>query len=413
MAGRSVIEYISKGPRYPNWTLGMQLAVDTLTASFVYMRPGNRLTFTEETFDRAKLHEAIQVLRNMPVDVSHSLGKFRSVDWETHANKKRDVLTKDIFYEEEFIPIADRIEKELTESRKLFAEVAVHDDVMAKLVTSGASEEEIFDLSPLSKKEVILVHYHGGSYCHLCPGAYRRAMFDMSKATGYRVFVPDYRLAPDHPFPAGVLDGAEFYFYLLDRGFEAKNIIIMGDSAGGNLVLVLLEIFKRANCDQPRGCIPFSPWSDLNPSADSYQRNKKYDFLTMGSLDNVLCGSRLYLAPGEPLGEKITNLLKNPLVSPVYGSFDGCAPIYMQSGEVELLVDEIDEMSKVLNAKERFIAGPKHGGFTDAQKRAKNIYEKYSGMVHIFFIIQDAAETYAAIEGVGNFARKLESEHQN
>ncbi|PVV01669.1 hypothetical protein BB560_003902 [Smittium megazygosporum] len=412
-SGNAVLDYISNGPRYPNWTMGMQATVASLVSvveMFAEHTSSVDLDAHPEKFDLGVIAHTLRGIRDMPVDISGYPGKYETVYWKTHQNEHRSILTQDLFSDEEFAGIQDRVQKELTVPRELFSEIVVHDSVFDREKKNGFSDQQIFSLSPLHPDEVILVHYHGGGYCYECPGAYRRSMVDVSESTGYRIFVPDYRLAPEHPFPAGMLDGIEFYFHLMGLGFKPENIIIMGDSAGGNLCLCIIQILKRKSAKQPRGVVALSPWCSLTPDKDSYTKNKKYDFVFASTPENPLNPSRLYVNPGVPMSENIKAMLNNPLVAPLHFDFEGCAPIYIQGGEIEMLIDHIDELAERVGAKEVLIKGKDHPGF--AHPHDRNIYEKYYGMIHDFFIFQDAAEHYSAIQGIANFAKKLDNEHK-
>ncbi|OLY77950.1 Esterase [Smittium mucronatum] len=178
----------------------------------------------------------------------------------------------------------------------------------------------------------------------------------------------------------------------------------MGDSAGGNLCLCLLQMLKSLNLTQPKAAILFSPWCDLSFTSDSWKRNIPYDFIPVPNFDDVLCDNRMYVAPGKKF-EEVKKMLGHPLISPLHGDYEGCAPMYIQSGEVELLVDDIDALAKKLGAHETYIKGRSHPGISHSSDKV--IYEKYAGMVHIFFLFDMADEKHAAIKGVGNYVRSL------
>ncbi|PVU97528.1 hypothetical protein BB560_005734 [Smittium megazygosporum] len=408
VCGQTVSDYLTNGPRYPNWTLGMQTTVEAIKTGFGSMRPMNRVVMTTENFDIKVFGEAVTVIRDMPVDISGYPGKLGREEWSTHSNEFRNVLTESLFSGSEYGFIRDRIQREINVPRQLYSEIVFHNSLLDKTINSGYKEESFFSLSPLSSDEVVLIHFHGGSYCYECPGTYRRAMIDISKATGCRVFLPKYRLAPDHPFPAAILDGAEFYYHMQSLGYKPENIIVCGDSAGGNLALSLLQVLKAAGSKQPRGAISISPWSDLNPITDSYVRNLKYDFLANIPISSVYNPSGLYLNPGKPLNKEIYELMKSPFVSPVCADYDGCPPIYVQSGELELIVDDIDKLGEKIGSKQVMITGKDHPGFESLSTR--NAYEKFYGMVHVPFLFEDAAEYHAILEGIGNWVKKLTKE---
>ncbi|PVU97654.1 hypothetical protein BB559_001934 [Furculomyces boomerangus] len=164
-------------------------------------------------------------------------------------------------------------------------------------------------------------------------------------------------------------------------------------------------ILKNANEKQPRGIVAFSPWTDLSGTRPAKIENAKYDFIASTGRESVLSAARLYMAPGKKVDEEMLELLKHPFASPLYGNFDDCAPIYMQSGEAEILINDNDNFAKHIGAKSVVIEGMEHPGFNTDDK---NLYERYVGMVHVFFLFEEANESHAAIKGVGNFVRRLE-----
>ena len=147
----------------------------------------------------------------------------------------------------------------------------------------------------------------------------------------------DYRLAPEHPYPAATEDAMQVWNYLMLLGYGARDIILAGDSAGGNLVLSLMLRLKQENRLLPRGAVLMSPWTDLTSSGKSH--------VAKASIDPVLNAGYLQ--------EMITNYatgrdLTNPLISPLFGDFEGFPPVYIQVGSNEILLDDSNMLYKKL-----------------------------------------------------------------
>ncbi len=147
----------------------------------------------------------------------------------------------------------------------------------------------------------------------------------------------DYRLAPENPYPAALKDAMKAWDYLMLLGYGARDVIIAGDSAGGNLALSLVLKLKAQERLLPRGLVLMSPWTDLTASGKSYTEKTE--------LDPVL--------NEEYLNRMIENYAKdvelnNPLVSPLFGDFTGFPPTYIQAGDNEILLSDSELLHKKL-----------------------------------------------------------------
>jgi acetyl esterase/lipase len=181
-----------------------------------------------------------------------------------------------------------------------------------------------------ARKGAAILHAHGGWFNLGTAQAYRNFVGHIASSTGADAFIPDYRLAPEHPFPAAVRDVEACYRGLLDAGIT--RIALTGDSAGGNLALVLLSI-ASAQASQggvaPVGAVALSPVTDLALTSESYETRAEADpYFTKSQAAGLV---RSYL------GEADT---KNPLASPLYGNLSGLPPIRVHVGENEVLFDD-------------------------------------------------------------------------
>ena len=143
------------------------------------------------------------------------------------------------------------------------------------------------------------------------------------------MFSPDYRLAPEHPFPAAIEDGVAAYRGLLARGVPASHLVIGGDSAGGGLALAVLLSLRDAGDPLPAATMLFSPWTDLAATGDTIRTNTKRDAMFYG--DGVAKGAEPYLGQADA---------RNPLASPLYADLSGLPPMLIHAGNYEVLLDD-------------------------------------------------------------------------
>jgi acetyl esterase/lipase len=171
-----------------------------------------------------------------------------------------------------------------------------------------------------------ILYLHGGAFLLGSPKMYRGLTADLAHATAAEVVAIDYRLAPEHPFPAALDDAEQAYLGLI-ASRPATQVVVMGDSAGGNLTLALLQRLRDAGTPMPAGAVTFSPWLDL---AAEYTP----DHLRIAR-DPMLPAERIREAAGHYHGSVDA---AHPLVSPLHLDFTGLPPLLVQAGERELLL---------------------------------------------------------------------------
>lgn len=187
--------------------------------------------------------------------------------------------------------------------------------------------------TPLRDACVLLLH--GGGYVSGSCVTHREMASRLSSLSGMPVWVPDYRRAPEEPFPAATDDCLTAYHSLLNTGMDPARIVLCGDSAGGGLVVALMYQLRELNLPMPAAGVLLSPWLDLEMNAKSVEANAEKDpSITRDGLSE--CG-RDYVAGGDP---------KNPLASPCYGDPKGLPPLYINVGELEVLLDDARDFSK-------------------------------------------------------------------
>jgi epsilon-lactone hydrolase len=191
----------------------------------------------------------------------------------------------------------------------------------------GVSCDVVYPLNPPPTERVVLYLHGGGFMIHL-PRSYRRFARRIAEAYGATVYVPDYRLAPEHRHPAATDDCLAAYRALLDDGCDPRRLCIMGDSAGGNLALVTLLRARDAKLPLPACAILLSPGADLTFSGASYRRNARADpFVPMNALHQIV---KQYVDAGTT---------SHPHASPMLGDFTGLPPIKILVGSTEVLLD--------------------------------------------------------------------------
>jgi len=181
-----------------------------------------------------------------------------------------------------------------------------------------------------ARKSAAILHLHGGWFNWGAAQAFRKLVGHIAIAAGADAFIPDYRLAPEHPFPAAVKDVEVCYRGLIDRGI--KKIALTGDSAGGNLALVLLSIASAQAGPAgiaPEGAVALSPVTDLALAGESFETRADADpYFVKSQVAGLV---RSYLGENDP---------KNPLASPLYGDLAGLPPVRVHVGDDEVLLDD-------------------------------------------------------------------------
>lgn len=250
-------------------------------------------------------------------------------------------------------------------------------DVRAEKVSAGGVRAE-WVVAPGAKDDLAILFFHGGGYVIGSPTTHRELCARISRASGARVLAIDYRLGPEHPHPAAVEDALTAYRWLLANGFRAKRIVLVGDSAGGGLVVATSTMIRDAGVELPAGGVCLSPWIDLEctgaepPIEDA--------LLTREGLREF---ARLYLGGQDP---------KTPLAAPLHLDLRGLEPLYVQVGTAEVLLDDAH----------RLVANAKRAG-------VEVTLEAWDGLFHVFQLYPVLPEAAEAVEKIGTFVRSKTS----
>lgn len=231
---------------------------------------------------------------------------------------------------------------------------------------------------PDADEDRVLLHFHGGGYSMCSCITHRGMVARLAGACGVRAFLPEYRLAPENPFPAPVEDALAVYRALLHEGVAPQNIIISGDSAGGGLALVALVSLRDGGEPLPSLAILFSPWTDLALTGESLTTRAKADPWLVRRAPEIQAAR--YCGDNDP---------RNPLISPLYADLRGLPPILIQVGG-----DEI-----VLSDSTRFAERAREAGVDVS-------LDIWPGMWHIWqSFAPKMPEASRAIEAAGKYAR--------
>lgn len=210
----------------------------------------------------------------------------------------------------------------------------------------------------LEESDHVILQLHGGGYIAAMKNAYRSfAALYSALGKGSSVLTIDYRVAPEHPYPAALEDAVEAYHWLLEQGFDPSRIIVAGDSAGGGLALALCLWLKNHGEPLPSGIVAMSPWTDLTISGESVETNYEKDPLFGKTRDSLLY-NKDYLGENDPTNEYI---------SPLFGDYEGFPPMLIQVGSYEMLLSDSTRVAE--KAKEAGV------------KVRISVYE---GMFHVF-----------------------------
>lgn len=219
------------------------------------------------------------------------------------------------------------IEEQRAALDAMVTEFQLPDDVRAERVNASGVPAEWIN-TPGGVEGRVIYYLHGGGYNIGAVNTHRELISRLSRTAGARVLAIDYRLAPEHPFPAAVEDAMAAYRWLLSTGVDPRGIVIAGDSAGGGLTMATLVSLRDEGEPLPAAAVCLSPWVDLEELGESIVRNAECDILRR---EDLLKWAEAYLREAYP---------RTPLAAPLYADLTELPPLLIQVGTAEVLLDD-------------------------------------------------------------------------
>jgi epsilon-lactone hydrolase len=248
-------------------------------------------------------------------------------------------------------------------------------DVICEKVSAGGVNAE-WIAAPGAMTDRAILYLHGGGYVLGSINTHRAMISRIARASNARALAIDYRLAPEHLFPAAVEDATAAYKWLLAQGYKPGKIVISGDSAGGGLTLAALIAIRDAGLPMPAAAVPISPWTDLEGTGESVRTRAARD--VMVTQDNLAHSAKQYYGAHDP---------KDPLVSPVHANFRGLPPLLIHVGDAEILLDDATRVAARAKA--------------DGVKVELEVWDDMPHVWHVFAKI--LPEGQQAIDKIGKF----------
>jgi acetyl esterase/lipase len=275
--------------------------------------------------------------------------------------------------------LSSKVGASVPEMRAAMEELAApaQPDVKCERLSAGGVDAE-WITAPGAAADRAVLYLHGGGYVMGSINTHRDMIGRLSRAAQARVLALNYRLAPEHPFPAAVEDALAGYRYLLDQGLQPARMAVAGDSAGGGLTLATLVAARDAGIRLPAAAVCLSPWVDFEGLGESMKTRLHVD--PIASPDGTRLLAQAYLAGKDP---------RTPLAAPLYADFKGLPPLLIQVGDHETLLDDSNRVAARARA-----AG------------VKVTLEVWPEMIHVWQLFATfLPEAQEAIEVIGKFIR--------
>lgn len=250
-------------------------------------------------------------------------------------------------------------------------------DVTVQPVSANGVKAE-WTSTPDADPSSAILYLHGGGYVICSLDSHRHLAAEVGRASGARTLAIDYRLAPEHPFPAPIEDTLAAYRYLLDSGLKPNRIVLAGDSAGGGLVIGALLAIREAKLPLPVCGWCISPWVDMEALGESFTDRAEADPTVQRATIKMM--AEWYLGGGDP---------RHPHAAPIHGDLKGLPPLLIQVGAHETLLDDSIALARKAGAADVIV---------DLQ-----IWPEMIHIWHLYFPVLSAGRR--AIAAGGSFVR--------
>jgi acetyl esterase/lipase len=224
----------------------------------------------------------------------------------------------------------------------------------------------------------VILYLHGGAYALGSINTHREFVGRLASVTGVRCLALNYRLAPEHPYPAALNDVMAVFRWLQTEGYDPSQIVIAGDSSGGGLALAILPALRDVGEPLPAGAVCISPWTDLAATGASIQ--------SKAGVERILDPDSLERYAKYYAGEQD---LTNPLISPLYAELSGLPPLLIQVGADEILLDDA----------RRYAARAQEAGVVVT-------LEVWDEMFHVFQLVSLLPEAKEAVQNIAEFVSR-------
>ena len=225
----------------------------------------------------------------------------------------------------------------------------------------------------------VVLYLHGGGYVMGSINTHREMVSHISREAKARVLIINYRLAPEHPFPAAVEDSTAAFRWLLKEGVSPGRIVVAGDSAGGGLTVATLVALRDRGDPLPAAAVCLSPWVDMEATGQSMTTKAEEDPIVQR--EAIMRMGEAYLGGADP---------REPLAAPLYANLTGLPPMLIQVGTSEILFDDATRLAE--RAKEAGV---------------DVTLEPWEGMIHVWQLFASMVpESKKAVKGIGNFILK-------
>jgi acetyl esterase/lipase len=252
------------------------------------------------------------------------------------------------------------------------------DDVHTAAVDAAGVRAE-WVTAPGADQQRVILYLHGGGYVVGSIATHRGLAGRLSHAAKARVLLIDYRLAPEHPFPAAVEDATAAYRWLLIQNLAPTRLAIAGDSAGGGLTVATLVALRDAGHPLPAAGVCLSPWTDMEGTGESVTSKASADPIVQKNM--LLQMASCYLGKADP---------RTPLAAPLYADLHGLPPLLIQVGTAEILLDDATRLSERARAAGVAVT-----------------LEPWEGMIHVWQLFAPMLpEGQQAIDRIGEFVRQ-------